>query len=196
MYVFYEHHKDAFGKIMLTELRLSSYKPNFGIAFRNKRENTLFEALKIGLKEAPIAQRSYDDTTKLWSYLDDWGIKTLARLQVIAAAFGGLVEVETQDMQTCARLQRWAPTTKKPKAEDFFYNYGQPVSTPALSRSAITAKLAFLLEITEATLSSTESSELKKLYRRAALRLHPDRNNGDGSKMSDLNMIWQLYTAN
>ena len=30
----------------------------------------------------------------------------------------------------------------------------------------------------------------KKIYRRAALENHPDRNNGDGSKMSDINEAW------
>lgn len=35
-----------------------------------------------------------------------------------------------------------------------------------------------------------EVKELKPYYRKAALALHPDRNNGDGSKMSQLNMIW------
>lgn len=30
----------------------------------------------------------------------------------------------------------------------------------------------------------------KKIYRKAALALHPDRNNGDGSKMAELNIIW------
>jgi curved DNA-binding protein CbpA len=35
----------------------------------------------------------------------------------------------------------------------------------------------------------------KSSYRRAALKYHPDRNNGDGSKMSELNSLWSVYNA-
>ena len=35
----------------------------------------------------------------------------------------------------------------------------------------------------------------KKSYRMKALALHPDRNGGDGAKMSELNMYWQVYNA-
>lgn len=44
--------------------------------------------------------------------------------------------------------------------------------------------------------NSMTISDLKPIYRKAALVLHPDRNNGDGSRMSELNMIWkelQIY---
>lgn len=34
--------------------------------------------------------------------------------------------------------------------------------------------------------------DAKPYYRKAALALHPDRNNGDGSKMSELNRVWAL----
>lgn len=41
-----------------------------------------------------------------------------------------------------------------------------------------------------------DSVSAKKLYRAAALKCHPDRNNGDGSKMSVLNAIWSVYGPN
>ena len=39
----------------------------------------------------------------------------------------------------------------------------------------------------------SDKSATKKLYRSAAIRLHPDKNNGDGNKMSKLNELWGIY---
>jgi DnaJ-class molecular chaperone len=37
--------------------------------------------------------------------------------------------------------------------------------------------------------------KLKKLYKQAARKYHPDFNNGNGSMMSELNAAWSAYNA-
>ena len=69
-------------------------------------------------------------------------------------------------------------------AEEFFYNRGVSAAVPALDREQVQVKLKVLL--------ATDTVD-KKSYRAAALKYHPDRNHGDGAKMSELNMLWQLW---
>lgn len=77
-----------------------------------------------------------------------------------------------------------------PKIEDFFYQDAQPASSsPSISLAQLKLVLSALLEE-----PSIEGKDLKKLYRRAAMKCHPDRNNGDGTKMSELNFYYQQYT--
>ncbi len=45
-------------------------------------------------------------------------------------------------------------------------------------------------ELTTTDLRGQEYTLAKKIYRRAALSNHPDRNNGDGSKMAEINECW------
>lgn len=76
--------------------------------------------------------------------------------------------------------------------EDFFYNQG--TATPIVeSKDSLAQKLVAMLGITAQDLQ--DAGLLKKAYRRKALELHPDRNNGDGAMMSELNSIWSQYNA-
>ena len=190
MYVYYEHHKDSNDKIVLTELRLSSWDSGkLAINFNSTLEKTLFEMCKTILKGPPVAFRSYEDSNKVWSYLAGYGEGILTQLRTVTAAIGreiGCIEVEdlaAQAMHNFIDLSGKRAHAQRP--EDFFYNHGQPVRQAALTKETVAAKLKQLMG---------ETLD-KHAYRKAAMRLHPDRNNGDGSKMSELNMLWSVYNG-
>jgi hypothetical protein len=187
MYVYYEHHKDASGKIVLTELVLSSWSTGrLGINFGNSTENMIFEICKLALKHAPVAQRSFDPATNVWSYFDTWGQFTLMRLVSVTDSIAQKVTlIEVQDLAAQAVSKRIDLSAKRMRPEDFFYNYGKPVAQAAMTKETVVEKLKQLLGDTID----------KSAYRRAALKYHPDRNNGDGSKMSELNSLWSVYNA-
>jgi hypothetical protein len=187
MYVYYEHHKDASGKIVLTELVLSSWgNGKLAISFLNKTENMIFEICKLALKHAPVAQRSYDPATCVWSYFDEWGQFTLDRLVTVTDSIAHKVAlIEVQDLAAQAVNKRISLSSKHVRPEDFFYNYGKTVAAPQMTKETVAQRLKQLMG---------ETID-KAAYRRAALKYHPDRNNGDGSKMSELNMLWSVYNA-
>jgi len=187
MYVYYEHHKDASGKIVLTELVLSSSGTGrLAISFFDKIENMIFEICKLTLKHAPVAQRSYDPATNVWSYFDEWGQFTLDRLVTVTDSIAQKVTlIEVQDLVAQAVNKRISLSSKRVRPEDFFYNYGKPVAQAAMTKETVAQRLKQLMGDTLD----------KSSYRRAALKYHPDRNNGDGSKMSELNMLWSVYNA-
>ncbi len=187
MYVYYEHHKDANGKIVLTELVLSSWgNGRLGIIFANSTENMLFEICKLALKHAPIAQRSYDPAINVWSYFDEWGQFTLMRLVSVTDSIAQKVTlIEVQDLAVQAVNKRIDLPGKRVRPEDFFYNYGKPVVQAVMTKETLEQKLKSLMG---------ETLD-KSSYRRAALKYHPDRNNGDGSKMSELNSLWNMYNG-
>lgn len=210
MYVFYQHHRSADGALLLSELKLSSYDDHWTIAFPSKIrrmspaylqmsqvEVACFELAKPVLKFPPISKRSYDENTKIWTYFDNYGAQVLQKLEEVLRAIKPITGIEVEDLQFLATRQHFdvGVTRKRAmKPEDFFY---QPAAggSNVLTKENVTAKLAALLEVSSENLASAQSAELKKLYRRAALRLHPDRNNGDGSRMSELNMLWSVYNG-
>jgi hypothetical protein len=187
MYVYYEHHKDASGKIVLTELVLSSWKDGrLGINFGSKIESMIFEICKLALKYAPVAQRSYEPATNVWSYFDEWGQFTLMRLVSVTDSIAQKVTlIEVQDLAAQAVNKRIDLSGKRVRPEDFFYNYGKPVAQAVMTKETLEQKLKQLLGDTID----------KSAYRRAALKYHPDRNNGDGTKMSELNSLWSVYNG-
>lgn len=71
--------------------------------------------------------------------------------------------------------------------KNFFYEAPKPPRVEGLH-----ARLTTLLC---ADIASLSEGELKKIFRKKALELHPDRNNGDGSRMSELNSLWSEYNA-
>jgi hypothetical protein len=194
MFVYYEHHKDATGKVILTELRLSSYGD--GTLALNKKsltEETL-KTLCLGiLKWPPIDCRSYDEKSVVWSYWGQYGIKStygeeiLNKLHAVCRPIQELVQIPVQNLAAQALNHRVDMSTKKRMTvEEFFYNPNAVAPSVPLTRDAIITKLTTLL-----------GSDVidKKTYRTAALKYHPDRNGGDGSKMSELNMLWRMYNG-
>lgn len=199
VYIYYTLHKDTAGSVLVTELKLTSYPNTWQIKWKNQMEDALFKLCNPILKFPPIAQRSYDDQTKIWTYIGSYGPDVLQKIKTTTSVLGGVTQIEVPDLASIAIRASFDPKkiSQSVRPEDFFYNPtgNNAAASSALTKESIQAKLASLLEISEAELGSAASGELKKLYRRAALKYHPDRNNGDGSKMSELNMLWGVWNA-
>jgi hypothetical protein len=197
MYVYFEHHRDAASKIILTELRLSSYGDGTLAIRKNYSTEEMIKDLCLSvLKWPPIGCRSYDPPSVVWSFFGQYGVastygeEVINKLYAVCKPISQIDFIEVKDLAAQAlnhRVDLSKPQTDKIKADDFFYNKGTPFASAALTRDVILQKLCALLGVGDAAAID------KRSYRAAALRFHPDRNNGDGSKMSELNMLWGLY---
>ena len=198
MYLLYEHHKDASGNLLATDMLMSSFFPGRpGIAFKKPAEAAFFEFTKHIFKAVHASQRSYDPDTKIWSFFAPAGAGVYKALKDSPMAKIGLL---FEKIESLADAVRSGYIGLPPKgtfsfdAADFFYTPEAPKATGPTKDEA-SDKLALILGISSTDLKAGNDLELKKLYRRAALRLHPDRNNGDASAMTDLNYLWQVYNA-
>jgi DnaJ domain len=75
------------------------------------------------------------------------------------------------------------------KEEDFFYSAAQPIAQSQF-KASVEEVLVILFGV---SVLPSSKEELTRLYRKAALKYHPDRNAGDSSKMSELNVAWQQF---
>jgi hypothetical protein len=196
MYVYFEHHRDATGKIVLTELRLSSDRNGkLEIHFWKPTEKMVFDAVKPLLKWCNLQYYSYDPTLMIWSYFGQYGVsgtygeETIKKIQtVVEALMQPFKAIEVEDLAGQAPNHRvdLSGAKRKPKmsAEEFFYNHGVAQAAPVMTREQLESKLTVILNTSVVN---------KKSYRAAAMRLHPDRNNGDSKGMTELNYLWQEY---
>jgi hypothetical protein len=119
----------------------------------------------------PASDREYNPATKEWTILDgSW-----PKLKQVFEAASFHIRQE-----------------KVVRVEDFHYDYSNPISS-AVSKETLAAQLIALLLCTEDDLK--DEVKLKKLYKQAARKYHPDFNNGNGSMMSELNATWSAYNA-
>lgn len=96
-------------------------------------------------------------------------------------------------------IQGWVITDNRESIEAFdeFFNNPEPEATPAKTKATLVGDFIECLKsakLDQALIMSAgkgSTIELKPLYRKAALALHPDRNNGDSTKMVELNLVWQ-----
>jgi len=180
MYVFFEHHKDANGTVLATDVVCSSYESGNGIDW--KKDKLHMELMTRLFKTPPIAVRTYNETSHVWSYLGDAGMHLLETIQEFFKKLNVLInfyEIDSLE-ENLGRFN--IRKAKKIDPSQFFYNRAIPTSVEITKSDAE----AFLRKLGVVD---------KKSYRMKALALHPDRNGGDGAKMSELNMYWQVYNA-
>ena len=195
MYLLYEHHKDAEGHILVTDMLFTSYFPGRpGVNFKSASEKAQFEFSKRAFKDVHIRLRSYDKETNIWSFFPPAGAEVYKELKGSDIMKLGLKieQIDSLTEQKRGGYIRVNSTTKRIDPSDFFYTPEAPQST-GLSREDLLKKLSGMLLLSAAELENASLLELKGPYRKAALLYHPDRNNGDGSRMSELNYLWQQW---
>lgn len=195
LYVFFEHHKDAKGVTLATDVSVSSFLHGKGIFW--KRDEAQFKVMTGLLKSPPIAVRSYNEDLKIWTYLGDSGFHLM---EVLQDTFGKLhLQIEFRE---CSKLEECLlaggiPEQSSVKFDpaNFFYNKAGVAQSAEITKDKAIEKLAIIFSLDTEDMGKLHPKDAKRLYREAALQLHPDRNGGDGSKMSELNMYWRIYNA-
>jgi DnaJ domain len=151
------------------------------------------------IKQIPGSERTYNPKDKVWTvtlvkfnnllnlwkafnYTSDAFIKYHSNLQNI------LYPATAPNIPWDTDKKEGEPI----KPEDFFYSPQQPQSTGTLTSQALETRLSEFLEISDL---HDPDIDIKKLYRRAALKFHPDRNNGDATKMTELNYLYQQWLS-
>lgn len=158
---------------MYVEITFDAAVDGYDIAFVMRGKDDWWQGKSImSLMKTmiPASDRLYDPDTKTWSI-------TKAHI----AWFEALLEA------------MHVKVYHKQKVDYSNFHYNQAPVAP--SKQSIAAQLAILLCLGD-DITCYEFDDLKKQYRRKALELHPDRNNGDGAAMSELNSVWSAYNAN
>jgi len=98
VYLYYEHHRDEHGKILLSEMRLSSDgSGELFISHKNPREQLLKNLCVPILKWPPIAKRSMNERNWCWTYFDDWGEQVIDRLKEVTRIISEIQCIEVED---------------------------------------------------------------------------------------------------
>ena len=147
-------------------------------SFDKKEWRDFLEMFKATIS---ASNRMYDPQTKLWQ-MDN----------KVVPGFRQLINTVVSRIYDTAPNLGSPITTPKIDPNNFFYNT-VPIAQ-AQTRESVTESLARILGCTPTDLGQPLDI-VKKLYRKKALELHPDRNNGDGSRMSELNSLWSVYNS-
>lgn len=153
---------------LIYEESVDGYRLKFDYQGWNKSHKDFLFVLK-GL--IPSSDREYNPVTKIWfiSAHSNTGMDYYKLLEPLLDA-------------------TFYPVFKFSKADTEQYKYGQVGGIKISVNDEINKFNKLMIELTLPQLNDkTEQSEATKIYRKAALLLHPDRNQGNGEKMSILN---------
>lgn len=207
MYLYYEvfNENDPNPENELYEFVISSDGRSNQIRFFDNREKAYHTFLQGVFKTLPLSVCESDAKTFVRTIIGAANGKRILAF-VESAITQGLLKgltikkiVNLQSLLAKGRLDYIEPKAKagakvdiKFNEEDFFYKQS---SSKELSEEPLFEALSKMLLITVSQLKAYAPADLKKHYRLRAMALHPDRNNGDGAMMSELNYLWRLYNA-
>lgn len=182
---------DSYG---VTQLYLSGSATGKGFIHK-----TIFEAAVASIKTNIIAsKRRYYPATKIWAIDNDyWQIQRNAFL-ALPSVFTLISHTSLDDFDAVVsgasakvKGDKWAGPDNQ-AAADFFHSFNTSIARIA-DDSHDKKLLAELLRVGSFDAIPTDKAVAKKLYRAAALIHHPDKNAGNGHKMSELNRLWGAY---
>lgn len=180
----------------------SQFKANAHI--KNK---TMFTLAVTGMQQIPSGDKMWDAPNKTWNIRSDVWI-TLMPYYTIPHEIYGMVPYSTKAQWqnfisgkvAFEAINNNGSTSSMSDAEKAASFFGTAAFNSAVYQTATVnndrEELLSLLGLNswgqfDSLLSDKASA--KKIYRAAAIKYHPDKNNGDGSKMSKLNELWGVY---
>ena len=160
-----------------------------------------FSLAVSAINQIPSGKRRWDATDKLWMIDSEYWNKIKLFFEAghqifkmvpytLSSTFDSFMADEA--FNSIKNGTAYANKPDNVAAQSFFNNFNAVVEKVAVTKTD-KEMLAELLAITSYDAIPRDKSAALKLYRQAALRLHPDRNNGDGSKMSSLTQLWREY---
>jgi hypothetical protein len=153
------------------------------------------------VNQIPAGKRRWDATVKTWMIDSEYWEKVKKFFDNGAPVFE-LVSYATDALwqsfmsddayQNMNRPRTYVKQPDNTAAAGFFNNFNQVIEKVAVTKTDRDT-LAELLALPSFDSIPRDRSTAKKLFKVAALKWHPDRNNGDGSKMSTLTQLWREY---
>jgi hypothetical protein len=169
------------------------------------KDKTIFGLCLLGIKQIPSALTLWDDKSKSWKVSNSAWVTLLPYYSNAPEIYGLMPYAIKAQWQTFITGKAAAskvdgsgfnvPLNDAEAAQGFFnaqaFNHAV---TQTASQVSDRETLVSLLGLNNwGQFDGLSKAELKKIYRSAALKLHPDRNNGDGSQMSKLNELFAIY---
>lgn len=188
---------------LVTEVVISGNGRDTSINWKNKAEKAIIDLCTHLFKQVQINSWTFDVNTKIWTFIGFSGEAIITGLESMRTQglLTGVTISKIEDLSAKVAIGRLDKKSLKPiqstddelkfKEEDFFYS--APIDQGLVGKALLEKIAPLLLVEVDYLTNENDDLKLKKLYRSAALRLHPDRNNGDGSKMSELNMLWNIF---
>lgn len=148
------------------------------IRFHIKQKQDFTQAVTLIKGLIAATSRSFDPNTKMWEI-------DAALWEGLKAAYTGLHFRLVEEKDISQKVD-----VPKEYAENFYHE--QSIQSQTESAESIAKQLSVFLDC---EITTQDISDLKRIYRKKALELHPDRPNGNATQMSELNRLWTIFNS-